>query len=374
LDFPFLSNLRAKQHPSSEVSTETVTTTDTAPLPNPSIQQIFKAKLKYVEYIDNEYFYIPGQLTLTQHQLIFEPNLDHPRVKKYGSLNYTIVVEMDDISDVMPVKPMDPAIDDTKKAYLMVGLDDSEETEEEDNLMYFCLKKERVQVICNQMEGLVAKEQYQTLIDKLDLDEAGDPTQKRRRKSFFHPDSDKETEANDPYIGELLGTSQLIPKKSFIKLRTALPVRYRNYNWRLLFSTARDGTSLNTFHLRMSEHGGPTVLVMEDTNGYVFGGFASEEWRIQDSFFGTGETFVFSLLPKFFVYKWTGGNDYFLHATKEFIGMGGGASGRYALYIDSEFNWGTSGTSNTFLNRRLSCNEEFSATIVEVWGFTTSDS
>lgn len=331
----------------------------------PAIQQVFKAKMKYVDVDENEeYYYIPGQLTLTQQQFIFEPNLDDPRVKKFGSLYYTLAIDIDLVSDVMIIRPMDSNVDSSKKAYLMVGLD------EEDNIYYFCLKKERAQMICNQMEGWMATEHEQNLVDHLNLDE----TKKRqKKKAYKEEDSEKSDDRDDLYFGALLGNSQLLDKKSFKKLRNSLPARLRNYNWKLLFTTSQDGTSLQTFYSRVQTHGGATILVIEDTNGYVFGGYASEPWEIADHFFGTGECFVFSIKPKFFAYKWTGGNEYYLHATNEFIGMGGGGSGRYALYIDCEFNWGTSETSNTFLNRRLSCNEEFSATVVEVWGFTTAD-
>lgn len=44
-------------------------------------------------------------------------------------------------------------------------------------------------------------------------------------------------------------------------------------------------------------------------------------------------------------------------------------SGRFAFCLDSELNWGSSEVSQTFLNRRLSNNEEFHCHVVEVWGF-----
>jgi len=243
----------------------------------------------------------------------------------------------------------------------------------DENILYFLVKKERAQTICHQMEGWMAKGHERNLVDSLNLDESDGLDPSHNRRSYYEPDSDEDDEMEeDPYFGEMIGESAMLRRRHFKKIRNSLPTRYRDYNWKRLFSTTTEGTSLITFYSRI-ENKGPTVLLIEDTNGYIFGGFASEEWHISDRFFGTGETFVFTVKPKFFCYKWTGGNDYFLHGTKDFIGMGGGGSGRYALYVDSEFLWGTSETSNTFLNRRLSCTEEFSATIVEVWGFTRSE-
>jgi TLD len=39
----------------------------------------------------------------------------------------------------------------------------------------------------------------------------------------------------------------------------------------------------------------PTLLVIRDMAGYVFGSFTSEGWRVATRFYGTGETFVFQL-------------------------------------------------------------------------------
>jgi len=104
----------------------------------------------------------------------------------------------------------------------------------------------------------------------------------------------------------------------------------------------------------------------------VFGGFATETWQPVGSFFGSGECFVFSVEPNYACYKWTGSNDYFMFASKNYIAMGGGGNGRHAFYLDADFSWGTSEVSQTYLNRRLSSTEEFSCTIIEVWGIENS--
>lgn len=56
----------------------------------------------------------------------------------------------------------------------------------------------------------------------------------------------------------------------------------------------------------------------------VFGGYASEAWIPHPHFRGTGESFVFQLTPSFAVYPWTGANEFFMLASKSYIGMGGG--------------------------------------------------
>jgi len=66
-------------------------------------------------------------------------------------------------------------------------------------------------------------------------------------------------------------------------------------------------------------------------------------------------------------------NDYYVFASKDYIAMGGGGNSRHAFYLDSDFSWGTSEVSQTFLNRRLSSTEEFTCIDVEVWGIENTD-
>uniref|UniRef100_A0A6B2LLB7 Oxidation resistance protein 1 n=1 Tax=Arcella intermedia TaxID=1963864 RepID=A0A6B2LLB7_9EUKA len=148
-----------------------------------------------------------------------------------------------------------------------------------------------------------------------------------------------------------------------------MPMRFRDHNWKLLFNSSSDGTSLITFYSKLYDSG-PTIILIEDKAGHVFGGYASEDWKVQPRYFGTGESFVFAVKPKFTVYNWTSANDYFIQANHHYIAMGGGTNGGYAFYLDSELHWGTSETSNTFLNRQLSSTKEFYCTVVEVWGFS----
>jgi hypothetical protein len=39
----------------------------------------------------------------------------------------------------------------------------------------------------------------------------------------------------------------------------------------------------------------PTITVVKDTSGYVFGCYTPEPWRVAPRFYGSGETFVFQL-------------------------------------------------------------------------------
>jgi hypothetical protein len=52
-------------------------------------------------------------------------------------------------------------------------------------------------------------------------------------------------------------------------------------------------------------------MVIKDTNGWVFGGFTCETWRKSNKFYGTGESFLYTLKDGNdpILYRWTGEND-----------------------------------------------------------------
>ena len=63
--------------------------------------------------------------------------------------------------------------------------------------------------------------------------------------------------------------------------------------WKLLYATSHDGVSMITFYENVKNYAG-TILIIRDTNGSVFGGFANAPWKKGKYFYGTGETFIFS--------------------------------------------------------------------------------
>lgn len=52
-----------------------------------------------------------------------------------------------------------------------------------------------------------------------------------------------------------------------------------------LFSSSHDGESFSTLVGRIVGKG-PTLLVVRDTGGHVFGGYAAQSWSIGPSFYG----------------------------------------------------------------------------------------
>ncbi|NXY52090.1 TLDC2 protein, partial [Ceuthmochares aereus] len=77
-----------------------------------------------------------------------------------------------------------------------------------------------------------------------------------------------------------------------------LPPRLAQQPWHLLYSTARDGFSLRTLYRSRAQPGSPALLLIRDTEAQAFGAFSATAIRCSSSFYGTGETFLFSFSPE----------------------------------------------------------------------------
>lgn len=54
---------------------------------------------------------------------------------------------------------------------------------------------------------------------------------------------------------------------------------------------------------------GPTVLIIKDTEGSIYGGYASQPWQRQSDFYGDMKSFLFQLFPKASIFRPTGSNN-----------------------------------------------------------------
>ena len=139
-----------------------------------------------------------------------------------------------------------------------------------------------------------------------------------------------------------------------------LPRAIRQNEWRLLFTTADHGTSLSSFLDRCSGHG-PTLVLVRDKNGHVFGAFAGEAWRQKPDphFHGCGEGFLFSTwVPAdvsasggFRAWRWSGANRHFQCAAIDFLAFGSGS--HFGLWLGKSLTFGSTGRSETFHNEAL---------------------
>ena len=159
--------------------------------------------------------------------------------------------------------------------------------------------------------------------------------------------------------------------KMALALRPHLPETVQIQAFKLAYSLYNDGTELTTFY-KNARGLDYTLLLIETIDGNVFGGFCSREWKPVGSYFGTGESFIFSIRKHrdcnerkssneeeekettsytSVVHKWTTLNNYFCFADHDKIAMGGGGGG-FGFVIDEDFGSCDSNACETYGNVR----------------------
>ncbi|KAG8437487.1 hypothetical protein GDO86_008261 [Hymenochirus boettgeri] len=180
----------------------------------------------------------------------------------------------------------------------------------------------------------------------------------------------------------------LLPKcigmknSSFVSLLDLPTVMFLNshlpsdvqHKWRLLFSTKVHGESFSQLCGHLVDQG-PCLLILKDSNGFVFGGYASHTWEVKPQFQGDNRCFLFTISPNLDVYTYTGYNDHYMYLNHgqqtmpNGLGMGG-QHDYFGLWIDSNFGKGHSKAKprcTTYNSPQLSAKEEFSIDTLEVW-------
>jgi Na+/glutamate symporter len=136
-------------------------------------------------------------------------------------------------------------------------------------------------------------------------------------------------------------------------------------------SLPHTSSSRHSHQQHHNHHNHQVIILIEDSWGYVFGAYLSHPLKVTPEYYGTGENFVFALLPQPSKYSWTGRNEYFVLSNFQQLVIGGGGNG-YAIQLDDELNTGVSAMSETFMNPTLSSNEYFKCLNVEVWAIESA--
>ncbi|GFQ94561.1 nuclear receptor coactivator 7 [Trichonephila clavata] len=169
-------------------------------------------------------------------------------------------------------------------------------------------------------------------------------------------------------LPDLLSPSEILQEEHIKELYTLLPARAVGYPWTRIFSTSFDGFLLKTLYRKMAEFDCPVIIVMQDYENATFGALLSEPLKQSDTFYGTGETFLFTFHPSFKVFKWTGSNDMFIKGSKESFSIGA-SEGHFGLWIDADLERGHSSECQTFNNDILASSTDFVIKTLEAWGF-----
>ncbi|TMW96815.1 hypothetical protein EJD97_006743 [Solanum chilense] len=130
-----------------------------------------------------------------------------------------------------------------------------------------------------------------------------------------------------------------------------------------------------TPYLNCRNDKGPTLLVIKDKEGYIYGGYASQPWEKHADFYGDMKSFLFQLYPKASVYRPTGANSNLqwcaIHFSSESIPNGIGFGGRahhFGLFISANFDQGHTFTCTTFGSPSLSKTHQIYPEVIECWG------
>ncbi|XP_025833673.1 oxidation resistance protein 1-like isoform X2 [Agrilus planipennis] len=167
---------------------------------------------------------------------------------------------------------------------------------------------------------------------------------------------------------ELIGTTEILTEEHRLALYHHLPARAEGYNWTLVFSTSQHGFSLNSMYRKMYKLESPILLLIQDTDNNVFGALTSCAFQVSDHFYGTGESLLFTFVPHFQVYNWTGENLYFIKGNNESLSIGAG-DGKFGLWLDGDLYLGRSEACKTYGNDPLTPTVDFVVKTLECWAF-----
>ncbi|GAA0165382.1 hypothetical protein LIER_20800 [Lithospermum erythrorhizon] len=138
-------------------------------------------------------------------------------------------------------------------------------------------------------------------------------------------------------LPETSESSLLLSDKFRLVLYAALPVLVQGRKWVLLYSTWKHGISLSTLYRRSILWPGPSLLVVGDRNGTVFGGLVEAPLKpsTKRGYQGSNSTFVFSNIPGHpEIYHATGANRYYTLCSTDHLALGGGS--HFALFLDGD--------------------------------------
>ena len=188
-------------------------------------------------------------------------------------------------------------------------------------------------------------------------------------------------------------------------LRGFFPYAKAEENFWLKYSLSEHGGTLHSLLNRVKDckH---TVIGVETKDGHVFGAFCSSPWRVQPSWFGSGECFLWRLKKsrlagggqkpnydfdnEMEVYPYTGHDEQIQYCTERTLAVGGGEWSLrngiddtsphqdepvgIAFMLDGDLMGGETNSCATFANPRLcgkaSGSNEFDIVGLEVWTLT----
>ena len=211
------------------------------------------------------------------------------------------------------------------------------------------------------------------------------------------------------FLPDLHGKSEILEQKHVSELSKHMPARAEGYSWTLAFTTSTMGYSLPSLYRSLSKYEGPVLLIIKDGGANVFGVFSSCSLKPSESFYGTGETYLFTFKRSAIItspptgsvsstnlsysnncnisnqntiinnnnnvdpcqlnrFTWTGDNLYFIKGNTDSLAFGAG-EGSFGLWLDEDLYHGSTHKCKTFNNEPLTSQEDFVVCTLECWCF-----
>ncbi|XP_073976156.1 MTOR-associated protein MEAK7-like isoform X2 [Rhodnius prolixus] len=176
-----------------------------------------------------------------------------------------------------------------------------------------------------------------------------------------------------PLMPSPLSSAKTILDLSHILFLTAyLTLEHKKF-WTLIFSTRYHGFNFTKFSMAVKDVG-PTLFIVKEKKGHLFGWFASESWIASPQFYGDNRCFIFKLSPNMQVYEASGYNSNYMYhnynqqTIPNGFGMGG-QIGFWGVWLDVNFGKGRCETfCSTFKNYHCPSKfSDFTFEILEAW-------
>jgi len=87
--------------------------------------------------------------------------------------------------------------------------------------------------------------------------------------------------------------SDIVDYGQLCQIVTCVPDFYQMMDWKLAYSNRKHGTSFNNLMRRCAE-ANPFVIIVKDLSGNIFGAYGSDKPQYTGSYYGSGETFVYT--------------------------------------------------------------------------------
>jgi hypothetical protein len=183
------------------------------------------------------------------------------------------------------------------------------------------------------------------------------------------------------------GPSNFLNNEHVMQLKRQLPPHPQSNDWLLLYDSAKMGLAITSFCDRVLGRG-PTILVIKDTEGHIFGGFGSESWKKSPKYYGNSQCFLFSIKDDTVKIHPAGAYNtnymYFNYGNQynPYNGLAMGGTGKFDFFplaLDKNFAKGESrGSLLTYSSPTLLGEDAFEDTFkvesMEVWGFPLTES